>query len=286
VKLGSRLFVVADDDTAIVEFSDTGEFIRTYPIPWRKLPAKPAPRKKKKPDFESLFVLDEKQWAPGGALVAWPSFSTPERRTAAVFPFAPGSRQLLPPELFTFDVLATEVDKLLSEPNFEGAVATASGLLLFQRGNGANGENGALRVSFTDAKTFFAGSGKDSAPVFTPIEIGSENGIPLGFTDATVLPDGTVLALASAENSGSTYADGEVVGSALLQIRFDDMNATVKRVASFTETKKFEGLSIETSGVSFRIWLVDDADDPKKASSVYTSVLTPDQALGLQFLPR
>jgi hypothetical protein len=286
IKLGSRFFVVADDDAAVVEYSETGEFSQTHPIPWRKLPAKLAPRKKKKPDFESLFLLDEKQWAPGGALVAWPSFSTPERRKAAVFPLDPKTGQLSAPTLYDFDSLALPVEKLLSEPNFEGAVATSSSLVLLQRGNGAHGENGILRVPFADAESFFTQGGAGSTPVFTPIDIGTENGIPLGFTDAALLPDDTFLALASAENSASTYADGEVAGSALLQIRFESESTTVKRIARFTDKKKFEGLAAEWMGQSIRLWLVDDADDPEQASSVSTALLNPTQALDLQFLPR
>jgi hypothetical protein len=158
--------------------------------------------------------------------------------------------------------------------------------MLLQRGNGARGESGALRVSFPDAKAFFASGGRESKSTYTPFAIGWENGTLLGFTEVVALADGTFLALASAEDSRSTYADGEVAGSALFHLCFDDMAPVLRKIASFVEKKKFEGLAIEAIEGSLRLWLVDDADDPKRASALYTAVLGKNQAPGLQFLPR
>jgi hypothetical protein len=273
VKIGPRLFIIADDELTLAEYTENGERIGTYPIPGEALPSEHRARKKKKPDFESLFFLDALHWAPGGALVAWPSFSEPTRAKVAVFPLAAGSGRVCPAEVYVLGSFAKKVATILAEPNLEGAAFVGETLWLFQRGNGISGENGLISLPFPNARAFLSGGGRAETHEFLPIDLGDLDGVRLGFTDGVDLPDGTLLALASAEASASTYEDGKVSGSAILRIQITGSRPRAERIAVFTETKKFEGMAIETSASGWRIWLIDDADDRERASSVSTAEL-------------
>jgi hypothetical protein len=106
-----------------------------------------------------------------------------------------------------------------SQLNIEGAVAAGGALRLFQRGNGAtiDGVTASNAIGDLDLARFtdwLDGTGP-APPVRTVrrVELGSIDGVPLGFTDATALPDGRIAFVACAEASPDTYRDGEVLGS-------------------------------------------------------------------------
>jgi hypothetical protein len=108
-----------------------------------------------------------------------------------------------------------------SELNIEGAVVSGAALRLFQRGNGRGA--GAVRavnaVGDLPLADFLLWLDRRArAPALTRIvrvDLGNERGVPLSFTDATLLGDGDVVFLACAERSPDVTRDGEVLACRL-----------------------------------------------------------------------
>jgi hypothetical protein len=104
-----------------------------------------------------------------------------------------------------------------SQLNVEGAVVQNGWLRLFQRGNGkSSGELQPVNaIGDLPLSSFLAWLDADAAaPALarvSRVDLGSTSGVPLGFTDATVLANGDIAFLACAERSPDVTRDGEVL---------------------------------------------------------------------------
>src|SRR5688572_22963595 len=80
VHVGHRLYVVADDENHLAVFDDEGDapgsLVRIFE---GDLPIEKKPRKKHKPDLESLVRITHPEHAPAGALLLVPSGSKKHR---------------------------------------------------------------------------------------------------------------------------------------------------------------------------------------------------------------
>ncbi len=86
VKLGNRLFVVADDENHLAMFDlSNREPSRLVPIFDGRLPLRHKARKAAKPDCEALLVLPAFAGYPHGALMAMGSGSRPSRQRGALW---------------------------------------------------------------------------------------------------------------------------------------------------------------------------------------------------------
>jgi hypothetical protein len=100
-------------------------------------------------------------------------------------------------------------------------------------------------------------------------DLGTLEGVPLGFTDAAVWRGGTLYS-AAAEESPDAVRDGRVVGSVIGVI---DHAAAGARWAPLTEPSgrlfagKVEGMVV-TRDASDRLLVVVDADDPGAGSTL------------------
>ena len=118
--------------------------------------------------------------------------------------------------------LESAADFAGSDMNIEGAVALPHALRLFGRGNGEPRRgreplNATCDLALPALLAYFAAAGVVPAPRPTSIiqyDLGSLDGLPLGFTDAA-LCGGAVLYAAAAENSANAGEDGQVTGSVL-----------------------------------------------------------------------
>jgi len=161
-----------------------------------------------------------------------------------------------------------------SELNVEGAIVDGDRLRLFGRGNGAP-RDGLLPVNATcelDWTAFVAHLlAPDRHPPPAPAnavrhDLDALEGVPLGFTDAT-LWRGTMLYTAAAEESPDVVRDGRVVGSVVGTL--DPDGAT--RWAPLTDRSgrlfdgKVEGVVVSRDA-SDRLFVVVDADDPDAGS--------------------
>jgi hypothetical protein len=170
-----------------------------------------------------------------------------------------------------------------SELNVEGTIVVGDRLRLFGRGNGTP-RDGVLPVNATCEFdwTRFLSHVLDPAhhpvPAITCVvryDLGSLDGVPLGFTDAAVRRDATLYS-AAAEESPDAVRDGRVAGSVIGVI--DRAGA---RWAPLTEPSgrlfdgKVEGLVVSRDA-SDRLLVVVDADDPGAGSMLCTVLLHGD----------
>jgi hypothetical protein len=262
VCVGETYCMVADDEHHLALFNPAddgpGRLLRLLP---GELPRKKKKRKAMKPDFEILFALPSSDGGQGDLLCALGSGSTAERMRGVLINLDSGivaSLDLKP----LFEALAL----LVTEINLEGAAVRDDQLLLFNRGNMANPETHLFETAFS------AISGHNVAPIrlVKTLALPMIEGVPLTVTDACSLDDGRFLLSAVAEVTDDSYADGAVLGAAIILLNAD---LDVVAIEPLEPIMKIEGISgrLKTSGAE--LLCVSDADDPDKPSSLYSATL-------------
>lgn len=258
------LYVVADDEVHL------GVFIRNDPSPGRlvrlrsmPLDLDPQARKRAKPDFESLVALPALPGFEHGALLALGSGSTPRRMSATCIPFDAAEHLLKTPYTFDLAPWYAAVANAVGEVNIEGAIVQQDRLLLFQRGNKGRGINAVVGFELDDLRAALGSHEGRSQPqalfVHEP-QLGDIDDIPLGFTDAAALPDGSILFSAVAEDTRDSYADGASVGSAIGVL---DRSGRVQHLRRVREGFKIEGIHVEAHAGRLRLLAVTDDDDAR-----------------------
>ena len=132
--------------------------------------------------------------------------------------------------------------------------------LLFHRG--VAGPSAVIAFPLAVVTSFLAQG--EAVPRIDPVdvrtyELGDVDGVPLGFTDATALPDGSIVFSSIAEDTTDAYRDGPCRGAAVGVIGGDGELRSVHRLDA---PYKIEGVHAEAEGGTVRLLLVTDADDP------------------------
>jgi len=272
--------VIQDDANFIALFNDDGTRKRTIPLP----PGEGGQRhfddrrgnKAYKLDLEgSVTVTTE----AGEILLAFGSGSTDRRECITLLSGLEAERHEVSlvhvPRLY--EALRRATAFAGSELNVEGVIQVGERLRLFGRGNGAvRGELKPVNASCDlDSSALLAHlrdpAGSNPPPPFDIVqyELGTLDGIPLGFTDVTTWR-GAVCYSAAAEASPDSVRDGRVPGSAIGVIA-----ATGARWAPLTEPSgslfaaKVEGLlPVNDGGNAF--YAVVDSDNPDAQSELCT----------------
>ena len=149
--------------------------------------------------------------------------------------------------------------------NIEGVIYNGQTWFFFNRGNGKTGKN-----------VVFTAEGKNLVNEFQIIsneyKLPKIKGIRTGFTDA-VLVDDKIYFLASAENSNSTYNDGEVLGTIIGRIDVKKMK--IDFTQKISDTHKFEGLTLyKKSSNEIEFLLCEDNDTEVLEADIYKVVLS------------
>ncbi len=97
--------------------------------------------------------------------------------------------------------------------------------------------------------------------------LGSTEGVPLGFTDGTALPDGRIVFSTVAEDSSDSYSDGACVAAAIGVL---DSQGRLQSLNLLDDCPKVEGIHAQPEDCSFRLWCVTDADDPGVPAALLT----------------
>ena len=223
----------------------------------------------------SLSYRDE----GGTHLMAFGSGSLPARERIVTFHFADGASA--PDSVRVHE--ASALYALLrantrfsgSELNLEGALRDGASVLLFQRGNGAPARgllprNAIGQLDFDALARYLAGAGPAPALIASrSFDLGSAQGVPYGFTDATMTPAGGVLFLASAEASADVTRDGAVHGTLIGELLADGSVRTAPLLdeQGRISNAKAEGLVLDKSD-SEHAWLVVDADSGEQPAEL------------------
>lgn len=253
VRRGDELFVIADDELALVRYGLDGQRRGAQRLLAGELPRAHAERKRAKPDFEALVDLDD------GRMLALGSGSTERRaRGASIEGEVVREVDLRP----LYDALAQRFDRL----NIEGATVLGDRLLLLTRRTGASGRNAMVRLDLAATRAALAASHPSlRAELLVDIidvELGDCEGAPYGLTDATRWQDG-LLVTAAAEQTDDPYEDGRCCGCAIAAL---DANGTLRALWPVTPTVKLEGIARLDDTTAL---VVADADDPTIPSPLY-----------------
>lgn len=145
--------------------------------------------------------------------------------------------------------------------NVEGAIYKDDEWFLFNRGNGKNKKNVIFTVSGEDLEENFR-------IIANEYKLPKTKGVRSSFTDAIAI-DNKIYFLATAENTESTYLDGEVLGSWIGRI--DTTTMKIDFTKKISDTHKFEGLTLykkNTNQIEFL--LCEDNDTELLESSIYS----------------
>ena len=273
VRSGPTLFVVADDELHLGVFEDTvaagtapgpGDLI---PLLEGDLPADAAPRKKAKPDFETLTRLPALPGCRAGALLALGSGSTTQRETAVLLGFAGPGRLNGRTVIVSLSRLYAPLRKRFADLNIEGAWVADGHLHLLQRGNQSDARSACIRYDWSGIAPWLAGL-QAQPPVIKSVQVldlGSVDGVALSLTDGVPLEGGEWMFSAVAEDTRDSVADGACVASALGVVAAD---GTVRRLAHLEGAPKVEGIAVQREGTDWVVTMVTDPDDRAVASQL------------------
>lgn len=264
-------FVVADDELHLGIFA-AADLRPEEPLQLLegKLPRAVDKRKNEKPDFEALALLPATTDYPHGALLILGSGSRANRNlgllvalTESGMPHREQSLQI------DCSVLFAALQSEFGTVNIEGAAVQGGSLMLLQRGNKGLGANAIVQLDLTALvpELGFGGVSANSLRAIRHYELGDIDGVALGFTDATCLPDGRLLAVAAAEDTQDAYVDGAALGSSLCQFGRDNQ---LERIVRLDQSVKAEGIAVWSASQQL-LAFVTDADDPATPAALYTA---------------
>ena len=246
----NSLHVIGDNSAYFYEYELKSTALKRYAL--NENPAEHI-AKKLKPDFEALAFYDDSFYLFG-------SGSTENRNR--MVQLNANTKEVISVVDLSALYQSMQVLAGLSADNFniEGVVYAGDNWYFFNRGNGNSGQNIVFTVS---GKQLAA----DAKITFKPFQLPEIKGIRTGFTDAIELGD-KLYFLAAAENTNSTYHDGEVLGSIIGSIDLKTMEIDFTKQIS--DRHKFEGLTLqhkEKDEISFL--LCEDNDSDQLQASIY-----------------
>src|SRR5262245_1648929 len=270
--INSFIYVVADDELHLAVFransSEPGHLVRLFE---GELPACKVDRKKQKADFEALTLLPSYEGFPHGALLAFGSGSRPNRRLGALLGLDAQGAVRGSPQVVDCSTIFASLEEEFPALNIEGAVVSGAELRLFQRGNQRHSKNAIIRFELSEFLD--ALSSKQTAAI-TPLfintfDLGHVEGIPLCFTDAAALPDGTMVFTAVAENTDDNYKDGACAGAAV-----GIVDKELLCLYRLEQPYKVEGVNAWVEGDVIRLLMVTDADDFEIPAALFSATIT------------
>lgn len=264
IGVGSASGIIYKDNSIFI-ISDNSSFLYQYHIQEKQLSkikilenGQENIPKKNKFDFESIALKGNKIHLLG-------SGSTSKREKRITY------------NLETREVLEKSLSKLYQnlkqsasisdeELNIEGAFYWDKKWYLFQRGNGVNSRNGIFRIN--SLKTEFHTE-------FIKVQLPKINHIETSLTDAILVED-KIYFLATAEDTTSTYDDGEILGSIIG--RMNSQTFEIDFTLKISDTQKFEGLTLyKKTDTEIQFLVCEDNDSDLLETNIYTLTLNKEQ---------
>jgi hypothetical protein len=141
-----------------------------------------------------------------------------------------------------------------TELNIEGVFYNANKWYFFQRGNGEMAQNGVFIID------------ENKNIEFKKIELPTVQNVEASFTDA-IFVNNKIYFLAAAENSNSTYNDGEIFGSFIGCMTIDFEIIFIQKIS---DTQKFEGLTTYNQiDNEINFLLCEDNDSEELKADIY-----------------
>lgn len=257
IGIGSASGLIYRDNSLFV-ISDNSSFLYEYHIPEKELSkiklfenAQENIPKKDKFDFESIALKGNKLHLLG-------SGSTSKREKIIIYNLETGA--ITEKDLSKLYKKLKETTSISDdELNIEGTLFCNEKWHLFQRGNGANSKNG---IAILNEKL-----DENSAIEFIPIQLPKIKHVETSFTDAILVED-KIYFLATAEDTTSTYDDGEILGS--LIGRMDCKTFRIDFTLKISDNKKFEGLTLyKKIETEIQFLICEDNDSEILETNIY-----------------
>lgn len=208
--------------------------------------------KSEKPDFEALCQI-------GNRLLIIGSGSTPKRNL--MIEYQMDTEKVTTYNLSGFYQKLKSVLKVADDDlNIEGAVFNGKDWFLFNRGNGKSNKNGIFKIIGEDLS-------KAEQFSFVPLILRKNNGTKALFTDA-ILHQGQIYFVAAAEDTSSTYNDGQILGSYIGNLNAETLKVNfIKKISSH---QKIEGITVfQQIDKKIEFLLCEDSDSESSISTIY-----------------
>ena len=240
------LFVISDSSHFLYQYDIAKKLLLKFPLVKE---AKENIEKAEKPDLESITQY-------GNQLIMLASGSTEKRNS--MFTLDLGSDVLQSQDLSVLYQKLKSVGSFSHDQlNIEGAIYVNQTMLLFQRGNSKNSQNG----------IFIIPNHQEDGIRFVPISLPTLDDVETTFTDAILVGD-TIYFLACAENTESTYEDGEVLGTILGIMHAPTFE--IIDVQLLSEHQKFEGITLyNETETEIEFLLCEDNDTEALEATIY-----------------
>ncbi len=237
----NSLFIIGDNSGYLYEYNIDNSDLKKHEII-----ANPTENisKNLKPDFESITNHND-------TLYIFGSGSTDQRNKMVEFDLK-SKTKIATNNLTDFYAVMQNFSGIKPEDfNLEGAIFDGENWYLFNRGNGKTNKNAIFTIH---AKSL----GEEFSLISVDYKLPKIKGVRSSFTDA-ILVDDKIYFLATAEDTKSTYNDGEILGSFIGQIDLKTMKIDyTKKISS---TNKFEGLTLyNKSNNQIEFLLCEDND--------------------------
>jgi hypothetical protein len=253
----NNLFIIGDNSGFLYEYNIESKNLQRHEIIEN---ATENIIKSEKPDFEAITHF-------GDNLYVFGSGSTAKRNKMIEI-------NTLEKEIRTNDlvdlysVMQSFAEIKPEDFNIEGAIYTGEEWYLFNRGNGKSAKN-----------VLFTIQGKNLINEFNILsnnyKLPKINGVRSSFTDAVAIDD-KIYFVATAENTISTYDDGEILGSFIGCI--DTKTMKIDFTKKISDTHKFEGITLyqnKTDTIEFL--LCEDKDTDVLETTIYKLTLKKKQ---------
>ncbi|KIC02888.1 DUF6929 family protein [Flavobacterium sp. PL02] len=250
----NSLFIIGDNSGYLYEYNIDNSDLKKHEII-----ANPTENiaKNLKPDFESITHHNDTVYIFG-------SGSTDQRNKMVEFDLK-NKTKIATNNLTDFYAVMQNFSGIKPEDfNLEGAIFDGENWYLFNRGNGKTNKNAIFTIH---AKNL----GEEFSLISVDYKLPKIKGVRSSFTDA-ILVDNKIYFLATAEDTKSTYADGEILGSFIGQIDLKTMK--IDYTKKISTTNKFEGLTLyKKSNNTIEFLLCEDNDTELLETKIYKLTL-------------
>jgi hypothetical protein len=254
---GDLLYIIGDNSGYLNEYNIKIKVLRKIQILFDKdLQQLENIPKALKPDFEILCQYEDKLYILG-------SGSTSKRNLMIEFDLK--THQVVRKDLTeTYGKLKSMAKIDDQNFNLEGAIFTGKTWLLFNRGNGLDSKNGRFKIEGADLAN-------SSQVLFNSFKLPNIDHVESSFTDATLVKN-EIFFIATAEDTKSTYADGEIMGSFIGSINLQSLKLTFSNKISGRH--KFEGITLlHQNEQTTSFLLCEDRDTDELKTTIYKLVL-------------
>ena len=263
IGIGSASGLIYKDNSLLI-IGDNSGFLYEYHIDSKDLKRHPLLEnptentlKKDKADFEAITHY-------GDSLYIFGSGST-EKRNKMIQVNSSDKKIIATNDIAALYAVMQNFGDIKPEDfNLEGAIYTGESWFLLNRGNGSSTKN----VLFTiEGKNLT----NDFMILSNAYKLPKTKGVRSSFTDA-VLVDDSIYFLATAEDTQSTYNDGEVLGSLIGRINLKTMK--IDFTQKISSIHKFEGLTLyRNSKEKIEFLLCEDKDTEVLETEIYKLTL-------------